>query len=271
MRPDRIDAMFGLCEQTSVQANRAHHRREPTRSERVFMLRASPPQIVGRRVKDDAHIADQADHSGLAGKRVIVGAGGGLVAAAVAVGNGASWSVATLMAEDVAALVFLIWVWATIAGADAEATARIARAEDASRAAAEAVLIGAGAGSLLAVVFTLGQAGNAGSPQRGLLTALVIGSVALAWLSVHTVYVLRYARLYYSPPDGGVDFLDEKPDYVDFAYLALTIGMTFQVSDTDLTGKRIRRVALHHALLSYVFGTVIVAITVSSVAALLGR
>jgi uncharacterized membrane protein len=57
------------------------------------------------------------------------------------------------------------------------------------------------------------------------------------------------------------------PDLLDFAYL----GMTFQVSDTDLTHKRVRRSALHHALLSYVFGTVIVAITVSSVAALLGQ
>jgi uncharacterized membrane protein len=72
------------------------------------------------------------------------------------------------------------------------------------------------------------------------------------------------------PPDGGIDFHGERPDYVDFAYLALTIGMTFQVSDTDLTGKRVRRTALRHALTSYVFGTVIVAITVSSVAALLG-
>ena len=159
----------------------------------------------------------------------------------------------------------------TIAGADAAATARIARTEDASRAAAEAVLVGAGAASLLAVVFTLAQAGDAGAPDRGLLTALAIGSVALAWMAVHTVYVLRYARLYYSPPEGGIDFHGESPDYVDFAYLGLTIGMTFQVSDTDLTGKRVRRVALHHALLSYVFGTVIVATTVSSVAALLGQ
>ena len=87
---------------------------------------------------------------------------------------------------------------------------------------------------------------------------------------MHTVFILRYARLYYSPPKGGVDFHDEEPDYRDFAYLGLTIGMTFQVSDTDLVGKRIRRVALHHALLSYVFGTGIVAVTVSSVAALLG-
>jgi uncharacterized membrane protein len=201
----------------------------------------------------------------------MVGAAGGAVAAALAVIGGASWSVAALFAEDVAALVFLVWVWSTIATADAPATSRLARTEDASRTAAEAVLIGAGVGSLLAVVFTLGQAGHAGPPGRGLLTALAIGSVALAWMSVHTVYLLRYARRYYSPPEGGIDFHGEAPDYVDFAYVALTIGMTFQISDTDITAKRVRRAALHHALLSYVFGTVIVAATVSSVAGLLGR
>ena len=207
----------------------------------------------------------------VAARRVIVGAAGGAVAAGVAVAGGTSWSVAALFAEDVAALVFLVWVWSTIATADAPATARLARTEDASRAAADLVLIGAGAGSLLAVGFTLGQAGDAGSPGRGLLTALAIVSVVLAWLSVHTIYLLRYARDYYSPPEGGIDFHGEAPDYVDFAYLALTIGMTFQISDTDITAKRVRRAALRHALLSYVFGTVIVAITVSSVAALLGR
>ena len=212
-----------------------------------------------------------ADHSGLAAKRVIVGVAGGLLAAGIALGAGTSWSVAALCATDIASLVFVVWVWASVAGADPAATARIARAEDASRAAAEAVLIGAGAASLLAVAFTLAQASHAHAPARGLLTALALASVALAWSSVHTVYALRYARLYYTPPDGGVDFHGDRPDYLDFAYLALTIGMTFQVSDTDLTGKRVRRSALRHALTSYVFGTVIVAITVSSVAALLGR
>ncbi len=178
---------------------------------------------------------------------------------------------AALCASDVAALVFVAWVWVSVWGADAAETARIARAEDASRAAAEAVLVGAGAASLVAVAFTLGEAGASGAPERGLLTALSLGSVALAWLSVHTVFGLRYARLYYSDPEGGIDFHGEAPNYVDFAYFALTIGMTFQVSDTALTVKRVRRVALHHALLSYVFGTGIVAITVSSVAGLLGR
>src|SRR5258705_354631 len=137
----------------------------------------------------------------LAAKRVIVGAVGGIAGAALAAAAGASWSVAALCASDVAALVFVGWVWATVARAGAAATARIARAEDASRAAAEAVLIGAGVASLLAVAFTLAQAGNAGPPARGLLTALAIGSVALAWTSVHTVYLLRYARLYYTPPE----------------------------------------------------------------------
>jgi uncharacterized membrane protein len=211
-----------------------------------------------------------ADPSKVPTKRVMVAGLGGIVAGVLARGDGASWSVAALLASDAAALVFGIWVWGTVARADAAATARIARAEDASRVAAEAVLVVAAAASLVAVAFTLAQAGHAGAPKRGFLTALAVVSVGLAWASVHTVYVLRYARLYYSPPDGGIDFHGETPDYVDFAYLALTIGMTFQVSDTDLVAKRVRRAALHHALLSYVFGTVIVAITVNSVAQLLG-
>ncbi len=211
------------------------------------------------------------DRSGLAARRVIVGAVGGCAAAAIALEAGASWSVAALCASDVAALVFVGWVWIGIWRVDAHATSRIARSEDASRFAAESVLLGAGAASLVAVAFTLSEAGDATAPARGLLTALAVGSVTLAWTSVHTVHVLRYARLYYSPPVGGIDFGEEAPDYTDFAYLALTIGMTFQVSDTDIMTKRVRRVALHHALLSYVFGTVIVAITVNAVAGLLGR
>lgn len=213
----------------------------------------------------------RADHSGLAAKRVTVGVVVGAAAAALALANGASWAVAVLCASDIAALVFVVWVWVSVATADAVATARMALAEDASRAAAEGVLLGAGGASLLAVAFTLVQAGRADAPARGLLSALAIGSVALAWISIHTVFVLRYARLYYSPPQGGIDFGGESPDYLDFAYLALTIGMCFQVSDTDLTGKRVRRTALHHALLSYVFGTVIVAVTVNLVASLLGH
>jgi uncharacterized membrane protein len=183
-------------------------------------------------------------------RRVLVGAAGGVIAAAITLLAGASWSVTALSATDVASLVFVVWVWVRIARLDAAGTARVARREDESRTAAEAVLVAAGTASLIAVVFTFAQAGRASAPARGWLAALAIVSIAVAWTAVHTVYLLRYARLYYSPPEGGVDFHGEATDYLDFAYLALSIGMTFQVSDTDLTSKRVRRVTLHHALLS---------------------
>jgi uncharacterized membrane protein len=211
------------------------------------------------------------DHTGLAAKRVMVAAIAGFITAGIALAYDASWSVAALIASDIAALVYISVVWWKINSADSSETKAIALAEDNSRRAADAVLLVAGAASLVAVGFTLRQAGHAGSPGRGLLTALALASVALAWASVHTVFLLRYARLYYGEPMGGIDFHDEAPDYQDFAYLALTIGMTFQVSDTGIAGKRIRHTALRHALLSYVYGTGILAVTVSSVAALLGR
>jgi uncharacterized membrane protein len=92
----------------------------------------------------------------------------------------------------------------------------------------------------------------------------------LAWALVHTIFTLRYARSFYSNPVGGIDFNeDDPPTYLDFAYLALTIGMTFQVSDTNLTTKGIRRVALAHALLSYLFGAVILALVINVVSSLL--
>jgi uncharacterized membrane protein len=204
-------------------------------------------------------------------RRGVVGAAasvGGLVAAFAA---GASPSVAVLVSWDAGAGVFLLWVWTTIAGMDATATAGKASGEDDSYN-DEVVLVSASVASLVAVAFTLIEAGHAHDQRRAALTALAVISVLLAWAAVHTVHVLRYARLYYTPPVGGIDFHDDdQPDYLDLAYLALTIGMAFQVSDTDITERRIRRVAIKHALLSYLFGTVILSVTVSSVAALLGR
>jgi uncharacterized membrane protein len=209
--------------------------------------------------------------SGLAARRVVVGAGFGAAASTAALAAGSSLSVAALASWDTAAAVFLTWVWSTIGTKDAAATALSAQVEDASRAASEAVLIGAGTASLVAVAFTLVEAGRRAGADRVLLIALAVGSVVVAWASVHTVYALRYARLYYSDPVGGIDFnTDDPPRYLDFAYVALTVGMTSQVSDTSLTVRRLRRAAIHHALLSYVFGTVVVALTINIVAGLLG-
>jgi uncharacterized membrane protein len=77
--------------------------------------------------------------------------------------------------------------------------------------------------------------------------------------------------VYYKEPTGGIDFKHghERPDYVDFAYTAFTIGMTFQVSDTDITRREMRHHVLQHALISFVFGAVIVATMVNVIASLL--
>ena len=95
-------------------------------------------------------------------------------------------------------------------------------------------------------------------------------TIVLSWLVVHTLFVLRYAHLYYGVGAvGGVEFPGERPpDYRDFAYLAFTVGMTYQVSDTEITDPVVRRTLLRHALLSYLFGTAIIASTISVLAAL---
>jgi uncharacterized membrane protein len=93
----------------------------------------------------------------------------------------------------------------------------------------------------------------------------------MSWTSVHTVFTLRYARLYYQA-GGGINWhAKDQPDFGDFAYVALTLGMTFQVSDTDITSKPIRKAALRHAVLSYLFGVVILATTINVVASLLAK
>ena len=190
----------------------------------------------------------------------------------VALGAGVAWSTDVLAAWDAAAVTYLAFVWPVIATADEKATARLSRDEADSRRASEGVLLGASSASLVAVAYTLSAAGHASHAGRVALIVLAVASVTLAWACVHTVFTLRYARLYNTPPVGGIGFPEgTAPDYLDLAYVAFTIGMTFQVSDTDLSKKGIRRTAIHHALLSYLFGAVILAVAVNTVASLLGR
>ncbi|GAA1107506.1 DUF1345 domain-containing protein [Kribbella jejuensis] len=191
------------------------------------------------------------------------------VVVAVAAGLTIGWSYAPLAGWDVAALLFLVWIWLTIRRMDPAATSAHATREDPGRAFADLILLGAAVASLLAVGYLLIRASGASSGERNLLSAFVVASVVVSWFTVHTVYALRYARLYYADAEGGVDFhTNVSPDYQDFTYLSFTLGMTFQVSDTDLQASVIRHTALRHALLSYLFGAVILAGTVNLVAGL---
>lgn len=152
---------------------------------------------------------------------------------------------------------------------DSALTEHLAKREDPRRAVAELAILGAGTSMLFAVGFALLRAGEATGGMKAFLIGLGVVSVAVSWVVVHTVFMLRYARAYYTPPVGGVDFNEgEPPAYLEFAYLSFTIGMTFQVSDTNITTKRIRAIALGHALLSFVFGAVILAVAINVVASL---
>jgi uncharacterized membrane protein len=186
----------------------------------------------------------------------------------------ASWQLAALAGWDVTAVLVLSRVWFRVGRFSADQTKELATREDDSRASAELLLIAASVASLGGAAFALLKANQSGPTLKTLLTAASVLTVALSWAVVHTVFALRYAHEYYtSTRPGGIDFKSGRyePDYADFAYVAFTVGMTFQVSDTDIGSRLIRRTVLRHALISYLFGAIIVALMVNVIAGLLNR
>ena len=214
----------------------------------------------------------KSDRQGLAGRRLVFAIAAGAAVLLAALLGGAGWAVAVTSAWGAAALLTVSMIWLRIHTMDATGTAAHAQAEDFSRATADLVLLGASVASLIAIGFTLAEARHHVGTDKRLLIVLAVAVVALSWATLQLIFTVRYGDLYYAPPVGGINFNErDLPDYRDFAYLAVTIGMTFQVSDTNLTSKVVRRAATRHALLSYLFGTVIVAMTINIVATLLGQ
>jgi uncharacterized membrane protein len=180
----------------------------------------------------------------------------------------APWQLSPLAGWIAGGAWWLLSVWPKVRRFTPAETESLATREDNSRIAAELLLVSASVASLLGTGFVLIKANQTGGGGKALLTTIALVTVVVSWLMVHTVFSLRYAHLYYTRPVGGIDFKtrDERPDYHDFAYVAFTIGMTFQVSDTDIQSRRIRRSVFGHALLSYLFGAVILAVAVNTIA-----
>jgi uncharacterized membrane protein len=192
------------------------------------------------------------------------------VTAALLTGWGDGWALAPIVGWAVACIVYVGWVWLVVAPMDAQATASHATQEDPSRPVADLLVLLASLASLGAVVFLLVATRSTQGAEAAWLALVAVLSVGLSWTLLHTVYTLRYASLYYAGADGGVEFnQSDPPRYGDFAYLAFTLGMTYQVSDTNLGTHQIRMTALRHAALSYLFGTVILASMINLVAGLL--
>jgi len=204
----------------------------------------------------------------LAAVRVGTSALVGLLAALVALTVGAK-QVAPMIGWDTAAVVFVLWLGSVVARSDEKRTSDLAQAEDSSKAVTDLVLLTAAVASLVGVGLLLTEGAQKNGPSPALAITVSLVSVVLSWSVVHLVFTTRYAQLYFAAPEGGIDFNeDDPPLYLDFAYLAFTIGMTFQVSDTDIETKQIRRAALRHAWLSFPLGTVIIAASINLLAGL---
>ncbi|HZE41380.1 MAG TPA: DUF1345 domain-containing protein [Stackebrandtia sp.] len=168
-----------------------------------------------------------------------------------------------------AGAVFVVSGWIVLWPMDAAATRRNAGREDLRPVLEEIVLVIAALSGLIGIVLLL-IFGDAGTGPAA--PAVALSGVFMAWGALHLMYGSRYAHLYYTRPEGGIDFnTDDPPSYRDFFYFSYNLGMTYQVSDTNVSTTRIRAMVLRHTLLSYVFGTGILASAINLVAGMFSR
>lgn len=187
----------------------------------------------------------------------------GIIAGVITALTG-KWDYVPLIGWDVAALVIFGVIAIDMKGADATRTGIIARRDDMNHSLSDVIVLLASLSSVGAVVYLL-----ASKNMSMLHIGFSLISIIISWATVHMLYALRYAAMYYSDPEGGVDFnSNDKPRFSDFVYLSYTLGMTYQVADTDLTTSLFRRVILGHATLSFIFGTTIIATTINFLASL---
>ncbi|MFE4919320.1 DUF1345 domain-containing protein [Streptomyces sp. NPDC056661] len=158
---------------------------------------------------------------------------------------------------------FVVAGWLVLWPMDAATTHGHVRSEQFRPVAEELLVVASALCGLVGIVMLL-LVGNSDLSHAAAATALC--GVFLAWAALHLMYATRYAYLYYLAPEGGIDFnSDDPPQYSDFLYFSYNLGMTYQVSDTDVSSSTIRAVALRHCLLSYVFGASILATTINLV------
>jgi uncharacterized membrane protein len=190
--------------------------------------------------------------------QVLVGAWGDVKAAAF------GWIVAVLLYLALTAL--------AIGAAPPDRIRARARAQDPSLLVIQALIVLAAMASLVAVIALLKKADGETAAMLATRIGLAAGVVVLSWTLVHTVFAVHYAHAFYGdgpapgPDDaGGLLFPggDPAPDFWDFFYFSLVVGMTCQVSDVQITGKPMRHLATMHGALSFFFNTVILALTIN--------
>jgi uncharacterized membrane protein len=175
------------------------------------------------------------------------------------------WYFSLPLGWDCLAFTFTMWTWLLIWRFDGPTTKTHAKAEEPGRTTARGFIL---VGALLSLA-SVGLFLKAPQEVRHWAAVVAVLSIVIWWLAIHTLYALKYAERYYANGENGIDFnAQEDPRYSDFAYLACAVGMSFAISDTNLKSWQMRRTALGHAMLSYVFGSVIIASVVNLIAGL---
>ena len=179
----------------------------------------------------------------------------------IAAGLLAGWAALTLVS--------MAWVLLQIWPMDAAATREHATAEDPGRQLARLIAMVGSVVSLAAVLVVVLQARHADGTEAFLLAGIAVLSVVSSWALIQTNYLLHYARVYYEDGAGGIEFnQDADPEYTDFAYFAVGLGMTYQVADTNVTRNAIRRIVIAQTLLAYLFGAGIIATVINLISGL---
>lgn len=174
------------------------------------------------------------------------------------------------------AISHLFLSWYTIFNQHPLEVRKVASIQDSSRTFIFIFILLAAIASLCAVILLLQSSKTLRSANLTNHIILSLGSVVCAWCLVHTLFTFRYAHLFYNDTSEagnlageGLEFPNEKtPDYLDFAYFSFVLGMTFQVSDVEISSRKIRRLALLHSLISFIFNTAILALSINIVSGL---
>ena len=176
---------------------------------------------------------------------------------------------------------YLFLAWLSILSSHPKEIRKTASLQDTSALLIFIFVLTAAVVSLVVVILLLQTAKNLEGQELIIYSLLSLASVILAWWTVHTVFTFRYAHLYYEgvqksdgkhPFKGGLEFPKEpEPDYLDFVYFSFVVGMTFQVSDVEISSRTIRRLALMHGIISFIFNTIIVALTINIISSLIQK
>ena len=180
------------------------------------------------------------------------------------------------------ALTVIVMDWIIILSSHPLEIRRIAKIEDSSRTLIFLFVIIASLISMLAIFFLLKSSKQLSPTVVTGHVLLGMASVIVSWVLVHTIFTLRYAHMFYAtdPDDdnkkkllGGLEFPgnEKEPDYLDFVYFSFVVGMTFQVSDVEISSRQIRRLAWIHGMISFAFNTAIVALSINVISGLVSN